>query len=259
MPADVTRKETLRIVRGVLAADCACPEAASDSESVVVTKFEERAGRRRFPVAAKPLLIVTMGAGVVAACHPSRIGWLRELLGDASRDAVFAPPVVAALVTTAAGDGQELRGPALKLVCAPEAFRPPAEPPGVTLSVVEGSAVAELYRHAGFGNALAYRATVERPDVAAVVARRGETIAGVAGASADCDALWQIGVDVVPAARGVGVGRALVGRLTELAFATGRVPYYSVAASNVHSLALATGLGYWPAWTEVHAKDAVGR
>jgi GNAT superfamily N-acetyltransferase len=203
-----------------------------------------------------------MGAGVVAACHPSRLPWLRQLLGNQSRDAIFAPLVVAQLTAVTAGDRQELRGPALKLVCAARTFRPPADPPGVAISVVEGRAVADLYRQAGFGNALAYRANAERPDVAAAVARRGETIVGVAGASADCDAIWQIGVDVIPAARGEGVGRALVGRMTACAFAAGRIPYYSVAASNVHSHALATGLGYWPAWTELHAKDmptAAGR
>ncbi|HEU5430574.1 MAG TPA: GNAT family N-acetyltransferase [Thermomicrobiales bacterium] len=250
MAGSSARDETLRIVRDVLAADCACPAAALVADGVLMTAAEARPGQRRFSAPVKPLLVVTMGAGVVASCHPSRLVWLRALLEHAGRDAVFAAPIVAELASAVARDGQALRGPDLKLVCAPQTFRPAAEPSGIAISVVAEPAVADLYRHAGFENALA-----SRRDVAAVVAWIGHEIVGIAGASADCDALWQIGVDVVPAARGIGVGKALVSRLTERVFAAGRVPYYSTAVANIRSLSLAARLGFWPAWTELYVKD----
>jgi beta-phosphoglucomutase-like phosphatase (HAD superfamily) len=62
-------------------------------------------------------------------------------------------------------------------------------------------------------------------------------------------------VRYVEAARGAGIGRALVGRLTEAVLDAGRVPYYSTAVSNLRSRAVALGLGYWPAWTELYARD----
>lgn len=130
-----------------------------------------------------------------------------------------------------------------------------AEPSGVSVSVVAGENVANLYRHAGFGHALAYSVDHPRPDAVAAMAERKGEIVGIAGASADCESLWQVGVDVVPTARGIGVGRALVGRLTEAVFGAGRVPYYSAAVGNLRSIALATGLGYWPAWCELYARD----
>ncbi|HEU0115584.1 MAG TPA: GNAT family N-acetyltransferase [Thermomicrobiales bacterium] len=248
-----SRAETLRIVRGALATDCACSEAALAADGVLVTAAEARPGQRRFSPPAKPLLIVTMGAGVVASCHSSRIAWLRALLDNAGRDAIFAAPIVAELANAVARDGQTLRGPDLKLVCASPMFRPAAEPAGVAISLVEKPAVADLYDEDGFENALS-----RRLDVAAAVAQRGTEIVGIAGASADCDVMWQIGVDVVPVARGIGVGKALVSRLTAHIFAAGRVPYYSAAVANIRSLALATGLGYWPAWTELHVTEGVG-
>lgn len=73
--------------------------------------------------------------------------------------------------------------------------------------------------------------------------------------SADCDAMWQIGIAVVAPERGAGVGRALVGRLTELAFQRGRVPFYSADLGNIRSHALAASLGYWPAWVELFARE----
>lgn len=79
-----------------------------------------------------------------------------------------------------------------------------------------------------------------------------------AGVKADSDAMWQIGVDVIAPEHGRGVGRALVGRLTELILDRGKIPYYSPAASNIRSRTVATSLGYWPAWTELYARDRQG-
>ena len=246
---------TRNLVRTVLAADCACPESAFVEDGLLVTPAEERPGRRRYPRSAKPLGVVSMGRGVVVSCHPDWIASLRDALGGRSRDAIFSAPTIAELARFVAREGQELRGPAFSYACAPESFRPAADPPGVTIGVVEGEEVRALYRYPGFEHALSYRPDHPRPDVAAAVARRAGEIIGIAGMSADSDTLWQIGIDVVAEARGVGVGRALVGRLTELAFRRNRVPSYTADAANVRSHALAVGLGYRPAWVELFARE----
>jgi GNAT superfamily N-acetyltransferase len=255
MSVSRSRSSTMEAVRAVLAADCACSEADFLQDGLMVVPAEKRSGRRRFPRPDKPLLMMSMGRGVVISCHPERIAWLRDLLGARSRDAIFWAATIADLQRYVAHDGQTLHGPEQKFVCAPEAFRPAAPPAAVTISSFEGDAVFGLYRHAGFENALSYRPDNPRPDVVAAVARRNGEIVGIAAASADCEAMWQIGVDVVAAARGAGIGRALVSRLTEAVFQCGRVPYYSTNISNVRSSALASSLGYWPAWVELHARD----
>ena len=250
------RERFLGAVRRVLAADLACPESALLEEGVLVTPFEQRPGRRAYPRPTKPLTIATMGAGVVVSCHPERIDWLRRALGTRSRDEIFAVSTVAELAAHVGRDGQVLHGRAINSVCSPDTFRPPFEPAGVTIDLVEGADVVQLYRHPGFDNALSYRPDDPRPDVAAAVASDGSAILGIAGMSADSEILWQIGIDVIPSARGAGLGRALVGRLTELAFRLGKIPYYAVAVSNIRSNALAVGLGYWPAWSELYSKDS---
>ena len=78
-------------------------------------------------------------------------------------------------------------------------------------------------------------------------------IVGVAGAVADCEALWHVGVDVVEGGR--GVGRAVVARLTAEVLARRCVPYYSTTVSNLRSSRLALGLGYRLAWVELHAQE----
>ena len=65
-----SRATTQDIVRTVLAADCACPASAFVEDGLLVTPAEERSGRRRYLMAAKPLGVVTMGRGVVVSCYP---------------------------------------------------------------------------------------------------------------------------------------------------------------------------------------------
>jgi GNAT superfamily N-acetyltransferase len=196
-----------------------------------------------------------MGRGVVVSCYPTWIASLREMLGDRSQETIFSAPTITELTRFVAQAGEVLLGPAVSHVCAEETFRPAVDPDGVIFSLVEGQGVFDLYRHPGFEYALSYDPDHARPDVAAAVARRAERIIGIAGMSADCDALWQIGIAVVAEERGAGIGRALVGRLTELAFRRNRVPFYTADIGNVRSHALAASLGYWPAWVELFARD----
>lgn len=50
-------------------------------------------------------------------------------------------------------------------------------------------------------------------DVLGLGAYDGETLVGLAACSADCDGMWQIGVDVLPVYRRQGVASALTSRL----------------------------------------------
>ena len=255
MSEHASRAATREVVRSVLAADCACPASAFVEDGLFVTTAEERPGRRRYPRWAKPLGVVTMGRGVVVSCHPTWIAWLQETLGNRSRETIFSAPTITELARFVAQEGEVLLGPALSHVCAHEAFRPAVDPAGVIFSVVEGKDVFDLYQHFDYEDALSYEPDYPRPDVAAAVARRAGRIIGIAGMSADSDALWQIGIVVVAEERGAGIGRALVGRLTEYAFRRNRVPFYTADVGNVRSHALAASLGYWPAWVELFARE----
>jgi GNAT superfamily N-acetyltransferase len=254
MSDNTDRRAALRAIREVLAADCACAPHDFLAGGVVITTAVEQSGRRRFPFPARPLWVFSMGTGVVVSCSPERRAWIQAHLGSLDRDAVFAGPTIGRLARYVARDGQDLGGPDVKYVCSAADLRPVAVPDDLALSVVEGADIAALYHSAGFEEALHYRSDHPRPDVAAVVARRGGDIIGIAGASADCATLWQIGVNVVAEARGRGIGRAVVGRLTQAILEKGKVPYYSTAVSNIASSAVALRLGYWPVWVELYAR-----
>jgi GNAT superfamily N-acetyltransferase len=250
-----SRGEALRVIRAALSASCACDEADLAVESVAVVEARELPGRLRFPPQRIPLLVVTMGAGVVVSAHPERLAWLREMLGGLGRDDVFTAATIAELGRRVEREGQRLVGPHLKCACSRRDLRPCRPPGDVEIELAEGAGVPRLYRHRGFGEALAYAVGDARPDVIATVATRDGEVMGIAAASADSEELWQIGVEVAAPARGGGVGRALVSRLMEGVLSAGKLPYYPTVVSNLRSRALAAGLGYWPAWTEMYATD----
>lgn len=103
-----------------------------------------------------------------------------------------------------------------------------------------------------WGNAL-YAPRRER-DVLAVGAYDGGRLIGLAGCSADCETMWQIGVDVLPEYRRQGVGSAVTARLALETLSRGKVPFYCCAWSNIRSARNAVCSGFRPAWAELTAK-----
>lgn len=70
-------------------------------------------------------------------------------------------------------------------------------------------------------------------DVLAVGAYDGGKLIGLAGCSADCEEMWQIGIDVLPDYRRQGVASALTSRLAAEILQRGKVPFYCAAWSNL--------------------------
>lgn len=92
-------------------------------------------------------------------------------------------------------------------------------------------------------------------DVLAVGAYDGDVLVGLAGCSADCEGMYQIGVDVRPAYRRRGVACALTSRLAMEILAMGKVPFYCAAWSNIASVRNAIRSGFRPAWVELTARE----
>jgi RimJ/RimL family protein N-acetyltransferase len=81
-------------------------------------------------------------------------------------------------------------------------------------------------------------------------------LVGLAGCSADCEDLYQIGVDVLPEYRQKGIAAAVTSRLALEVLALGKVPFYCAAWCNVKSVRNAIKSGFKPAWVELTARDS---
>lgn len=92
-------------------------------------------------------------------------------------------------------------------------------------------------------------------DSLAVGAFDGDKLIGLAACSADCESMWQIGVDVLPDYRKKGVASTLTSNLALEILKVGKVPFYCCAWSNIRSVRNAIKSGFRPAWVEMTAKS----
>ena len=92
-------------------------------------------------------------------------------------------------------------------------------------------------------------------DVLGVGAYDGEKLIGLAGCSADCEEMYQIGIDVLPEYRRKGIASALTSRLALEILKLDKVPFYCAAWCNIKSVRNAIRSGFRPAWVAMTAKD----
>lgn len=92
-------------------------------------------------------------------------------------------------------------------------------------------------------------------DVLGVGAYDNGRLIGLAACSADCEMMYQIGVDVLPEYRRQGVAAALTSRLALEIIRIGKVPFYCAAWSNIKSVRNAIKCGFRPAWVNITAKS----
>ena len=93
-------------------------------------------------------------------------------------------------------------------------------------------------------------------DILGIGAYYDEKLIGLAACSADCETMWQIGVDVLPEYRRNGVASALTSRLAIEILERGKVPFYCCAWSNLKSARNAIKSGFRPAWVEMTVKPS---
>ncbi len=91
-------------------------------------------------------------------------------------------------------------------------------------------------------------------DILGVGAYEKGRLIGLAGCSADCAGMWQIGVDVLPAYRKKGIAAALTSNLAMEILERDKVPFYCCAWSNIRSAKNAVKSGFAPAWVEMTVK-----
>lgn len=103
-----------------------------------------------------------------------------------------------------------------------------------------------------WGNALCEKR--KELHVLAVGAYDNGKLIGLAGCSADCDSMWQIGIDVLPQYRRQGIASALTSRLAQEILQRNKVPFYCSAWSNMRSVRNAIKSSFKPDWVQVTVK-----
>lgn len=223
-------------VRQQLAIDLNCSADDFNEDGIMFFEAKENPGRRPFPRGERHFEMVTMGHAIIVSATADLMPYLQEQLADKSRDEAFSMPFVY-------GHG---------LYYLPDVLQALPLPSGISFKLFEQPEIPNLYKFDGFHNAVQYDINHPRPDVLAIAAMKNNEIIGMAGASADCEMMWQIGIDVLPAHRNLGIAAVLTNHLAIEVQKHGKIPYYGTASSNIASQRVAHRAGFQPAWVCVY-------
>ena len=246
----MTNEEIQRIALAQSAVDCNClPEDFLSDRHRVTLSRRDPAARRYLPL---PFAcdMVSYGNNVVAQTDERVRETVERYLEKYSAAHCFETPNIHVL-------DDMLKPHGLKVCFQAEYFLPDAEEMRLfscayELRVLTPADFADLYLPEWSNALCAERKTL---DVLAVGAYDGDRLVGLAGCSADCEAMYQIGVDVLPDYRRRGIAAAVTSHLAREIFRLGKVPFYCTAWCNLRSARNAVKCGFRPAWTELTARE----
>ena len=245
----MTNQDMLRIAMRQSAEDIGCraEDFLLPENAVVPFHLGERA--RKYLKEPISCTLVSYGGNVVAAVTDEVSALVAEYIGRYAFYHCFETPNLHWLDDRLREKGHRVCFMAEYYL--PDIGRIPELTCGYETRLLQQADFAGLYLPE-WGNALCEDR--KHLDVLGVGAYDNGRLIGLAGCSADCDEMWQIGVDVLPAYRRQGIASALTSRLAREILARGKVPFYCSAWSNIRSVRNAVKSGFIPAWVELTAK-----
>ena len=245
----MTNKEILRIAMEQSALDINCKASDFLCSNPVIVKSGVGAGARKYykePIACN---LVSYGNNIVASVRDEYKEVVEEYIRKFEFYHCFETPNMHWLDERLSQKGQ-------KVCFMAEYYLPDVEklhalPCDYELKILEQPDFKDLYKEE-WSNALCEDR--KELDVLGVGAYAQGKLVGLAGCSADCDTMWQIGVDVLPEHRRNGIAAALTSRLAVEIIKRDKVPFYCSAWSNIRSARNAIKSGFIPAWAEMTAK-----
>lgn len=184
----------------------------------------------------------TFGRAAIFRGDASMLAWCRDAFAQTPAEDIMDGDGLYRLEAALRTHGYRFCGEHVRYLYMGGTGQPPL-PVGITTRLFEGDAVSTLYEHKGFSNALNYR-----NDVIALAAYDGDTLVSIAAADDTLGALWQVGIDTIPAYRGRGLATCLVGALAETIEARGCQPFYTTWSANIASSRVALASGFLPTW-----------
>ena len=251
----MTNEEILKIAMAQSAVDlCAAPADFEKSENVIVTS-RENAGARRYLTLPFSCQLVSYGNNVVASVSPEFREITENYISKYPVEHLFETPHLHVLDDALMKKGQRICFMAEYFLPDVGALygRTVGDACPYEMRLLTQTDFADLYLPE-WSNALCEKR--KHLDVLGVGAYDGDTLVGLAGCSADCDTMWQIGIDVLPAYRRQGIASALTSRLAVEILNRGKVPFYCAAWCNVKSVRNAVRSGFRPAWVEMTARPS---
>lgn len=247
---DITNKEILQIAMKQSAMDANCNAADFCTEENVVVESVMNENARKYLKLPLACNLISYGNNIVASIQEEYRDIVTSYINKYPVEHCFETPNMYVL-------NNELQRYGVRICFMAEYFLPDVNclkelKCDYELKILHKKEFADLYKPE-WENALCEKR--KELDVLGAAAYDGGKMIGLAACSADCDAMWQIGVDVLPEYRRKGIASALTSKLALEILNAGKIPFYCAAWSNVKSVRNAIKSGFKLAWIEMTAKE----
>ncbi len=226
-----------------------CKPADFEASDNILTVSELHEGRRIYSPDKYFFHMVTMGTNAIVTADECLHPFLKEFIANKTGHFLFEIPKLILI-------DRELNKFGYTLTTTYHMFLPAstAEPQkNYPVKWFYEKEIHKFYGDERFPNAICEKFLPYRPDRIVVCAYDGDNIMGMAGCSEDAPNWQQIGIDVLPQYRSIGVGTYLVTLLKNKIIENGNIPFYGTSLSNYHSWNIALNSGFRPAWVEIGA------
>ncbi|MCL2372553.1 MAG: GNAT family N-acetyltransferase [Defluviitaleaceae bacterium] len=242
----MTNTQILNIAKQQHAIDLNCQPEDFSKEENIITISQANKNARSYLIQPLFCYLVSYGKNIVASVDQRIFDLVKGYINTQHINDCFNILKANSLTSEFAKHGHL---PCKQLqYWLPDANALKPQPCNYRLQLLENKNLAGLYGPE-WSNALSE--TRPQLDMLGVGAYDGNRLVGLAGCSADCDTMWQIGVDVLPEYRNNGIAAALTSRLAVEVLALGKVPFYCCTWSNLASARNAIKSGFRPAWVEL--------
>lgn len=246
----LTNQDIWEIALGQSAYDCNCSPKDFLAEQNVVTVSQKHPLARKYLDLPLCCDLVSYGSNIVAQASEKIAPIVREFVDRYPVEHCFETPNMHVLNERLQPFGQKICFMAEYFL--PDIDKLKALSCDYEIQILRQEDFAELYLPQ-WSNALCEKR--KNLDVLGMGAYDHGKLIGLAGCSADCEMMYQIGVDVLPEYRRRGIASALTSRLALEILALDKVPFYCAAWCNLKSVRNAIRCGFRPAWVEMTAKD----
>lgn len=245
----MTSQQILAIAMTQSAIDCNCSADDFLKEENIIVLSEKSEHARKYLELPFTCQMVSYGNNIVASVQEEYRELAQVYLENYPMEHCFETPNLHVLNEALLVQGQKICFMAEYFL--PDVDKLEEKPCAYDCRILEQKDFVDLYVPE-WSNALCEKR--KHLDVLGVGAYDNGKLIALAACSADCDDMWQIGIDVLPEYRRQGIATALTSKLAIEILKRGKVPFYCAAWCNLKSVRNAIKSGFKPAWVEMTAK-----
>lgn len=242
----MTKKEQIRLVEEQFAVDYNCTIEDFQNRDTLVTVKKALEGARRFEEDSF-LSILTYKGKIVINAAEEILAWCEEVLKPrVSAEWCFEAGTLISIDKKLNEFGYEIDQVHLFFLPKYEAVDSDLE-----IRLIEGDEISALEEDGRIDEAFLFEDYIEDVLGTEVFSEEGELVA-VAGATANSERMWELGVNSF--VEGKGYGQAALSKLVKEVQKRGKVPYSGTALSHCASQNISLRAGLVPAFCELRAR-----